>query len=112
MPDIDWEMSEDFYKVDKEKEKQLPSFEDFVKASFTDTLEDQIEPDLTAQSRLEKTVNDVKAVRAAMIRQESTADMAKNLGLDLDYINLILLTIQGGFSEDDDIAIAHLVLME
>lgn len=111
MPDKDWEMSEDFYKVDEEKERSLPSFEDFVKESFTDASFEQEEPVFTAQSRLEKTVHDVKAVRSAIERHESPAAMAKNLELDIDYINLILMNIQGGFSEDDDIAIAHLVLM-
>ena len=106
----DWELSEDFYK---ENSKALPSFEQFVAESYIDgdTIEKVELAVSNRDSKLEETVNHIKAIKEEINKGHNTEEIARNLKLDVEYVRLVQMTIQGGFTEDDDIAIAHLVLM-
>lgn len=110
MEQKDWEISEDFYK---EHTKTLPSFEQFVKESYIDgDMIDDVSLDISNNdSKLQETVKHIRAIKEEIANGHTTKEIAVNLNIDESYVMLVQMTIQGGFTEDDDVAIAHLVLM-
>lgn len=109
MQDKDWEFSEEFFQTDEEKDKELPLFEDFVLKDRKAGEEEAIS--LIGNEKLRQTVADIRIVRKLIEDQMTIADIAEKLDMEQDYVLLITMNIQGGSDKDDDIAIAHLVLM-
>ena len=101
----DWEMSEEYYKSG-EGEKEL-SLEDFI------TEEDLQTDGLNLQSNhdelLKKTAEDVHRVMELTLQGNNIEKISEMTGLDSQYVYNILVCAQG-FREDDEIAVAHLVL--
>lgn len=106
----DWELSEDYYG-DEVHEKSM-SLEDFI------TKEDEGNKDEhgfcqagdTAEGGLlEQTVADVRRVMALSLAGNDIGRIAAVTGLSESYVYNILVCAQG-FREDDEIAVAHLVL--
>ena len=101
----DWEMSEEYYKSGEE-EKEL-SLEDFI------TEEDLQTDGLNLQSNhdelLKKTAEDVRRVMELTLQGNNIEKISEMTGLDSQYVCNILVCAQG-FREDDEIAVAHLVL--
>ena len=61
--------------------------------------------------RLARTIEDVKQVMALALAGNAIPQIAAQLNLDPQYVYNIQITAQG-FHEDDEIAVAHLVMME
>lgn len=99
--ELDWELSEDYYKEDTNK-KQL-SLEDFIDHQPEEEV-------VLKKGELEKTVEDVKTVLKLASEGQNIEQIALATGLDKDYIFNIQVCAQG-FREDNEIAVAHLVMM-
>lgn len=100
----DWELSEEYYQENEDK-RDL-KLEDFMLAedeipSMASTEEDPV---------LARTISDVEKVLAVYGEGKSVEEIALALSLEADYVHTILYCAQG-FSEDDPIAVARLVMM-
>lgn len=101
----DWELSEEYYKENEEK-KEL-KLEDFM------LPEDEIPStgsDETQDPALARTISDVQQVLSVYGEGKSVEEIVLALSLEADYVHTILYCAQG-FSEDDPIAVARLVMM-
>ncbi|MBE5979728.1 MAG: helix-turn-helix domain-containing protein [Paenibacillaceae bacterium] len=103
--DKDWELSEDYY-TGQDSEKKL-SLEDFITEQDLDGNSLNISP--KSDELLKKTIEDVHQVLALAKDGMSIEKIAELTGLDEKYIYDIQVCAQG-FREDDEIAVAHLVL--
>lgn len=101
----DWEMSDDYYKnKDGDKKMRLEDFiteEDLNVSSFKS-------PD-PSDELLKKTIDDVHKVLTLAQEGKSIAQIVTATGFDETYVYNIQVCAQG-FREDDEIAVAHLVL--
>ena len=101
----DWELSEDYYKEDEGK-KEL-KLEDFMMAE--DEIPSPVSGD-DADPVLTQTISDVQNVLSVYQEGKSVPEIALALSLEEEYVHTILYCAQG-FSEDDPIAVARLVMM-
>lgn len=101
----DWEISEDYYNS-REDKKSL-SLEDFI--SESDEHAADLEPFGQSDELLRKTIADVHQVLALSQEGKNNAEIASITGLQEKYVYDIQVCAQG-FREDDEIAVAHLVL--
>jgi hypothetical protein len=101
----DWEISEDYYNS-REDKKSL-SLEDFI--SESDKHAADHEPFGQSDELLKKTIADVHQVLALAQEGKNNAEIASITGLLEKYVYDIQVCAQG-FREDDEIAVAHLVL--
>lgn len=71
------------------------------------------QPDMNQDTsgKLAKTIEDVKQVMALALAGNTIPEIAATLNLDPQYVYNIQVTAQG-FHEDDEIAVAHLVMMD
>ena len=108
----DWELNDDYFQVeDSAKELKLEDFmteetsehdgSDRTFGSFGNT---------TDQNLLQKTIQDVHEVLARAQKGDTIQEIAAELELDEQYVYNIQVSAQG-FREDDEIAVAHLVMM-
>lgn len=101
----DWELTEDYY-CGREGKKEL-SLEDFIMEDDGENKDPGIfKP---ADEKLKKTIEDVHQVMALAGEGKNISEIAAATGLDETYIYDIQVCAQG-FREDDEIAVAHLVL--
>lgn len=104
--DLDWELSQEYYQEeDNTKEWKLEDFieeEEPASAPPVSPLETEL---------LQKTIQDVKQVMKLQSEGNPIPEIAKKLNLDEQYVFDIQITAQG-FHEDDEIAVAHLMMME
>lgn len=101
---MDWDMTDDYYKEPEDKRELI--LEDFI-------LKDEISenrPTFGQDEKFEKTVSDIKNVKEASAAGKNIEQISVEFGLEQDYITNILMTVQG-YPEDDDRAIAHLILI-
>jgi hypothetical protein len=101
----DWEISEDYYNS-REDKKSL-SLEDFI--SESDKHGADLEPFGQSDELLRKTIADVHQVLALAQEGKNNGEIASITGLQEKYVYDIQVCAQG-FREDDEIAVAHLVL--
>lgn len=101
----DWELSEDYY-TGQDSDKKL-SLEDFITEQDLEGNSLNISPQ--SDELLKKTIEDVHQVLALAKDGMSIGKIAELTGLDEKYIYDIQVCAQG-FREDDEIAVAHLVL--
>ncbi|WP_313577604.1 hypothetical protein [Lacrimispora sp.] len=101
----DWEISEDYYNS-REDERSL-SLEDFITES--DKQAADLEPFGQSDELLKKTIADVHQVLVLAQEGKNIAEIAFITGLQEKYVYDIQVCAQG-FREDDEIAVAHLVL--
>lgn len=100
----DWDMTDDYYNTPEEKPGL--NLEDFI-------TKDEIKggPLKGAQNAaFEKTVEDIRNIKSACAAGKNAEQISMEFGLSQDYIMTILMTVQG-YPEDDDRAIAHLILI-
>ena len=108
----DWELNDDYFQAEESaKELKLEDFmteepsehdvSDGTFVSFGDT---------TDQNLLQKTIQDVHEVLARAQKGDTIQEIAAELELDEQYVYNIQVSAQG-FREDDEIAVAHLVMM-
>lgn len=100
----DWELSEDYYCQEEKKELSL---EDFI--SEGDLKEEEFGHGSSRDQFLEKTIQDVHLVLSLAQKGETIQSIAEKTGLEEQYVYNIQVCAQG-FREDDEIAVAHLVL--
>ena len=98
----DWELSEDFYT---EKEEKTLSLEDFMEDG-----QSQETAGYALKGELEKTVEDVRTVQKLAAEGKTIDEIVKLTGMERQYVYNIQICTQG-FHEDDEIAVAHLVMM-
>lgn len=105
----DWEYLEDNYK---ESENEVKDLEAYITEGMEDDFdyEDSILSDAD-NVLLKKTVDDVKNVRELMKEGITAKEIADRLSLSEDYIMMIAITLNSSTEDDNDIAIAHLVMM-
>lgn len=101
----DWELSDDYY-TEQGKEKKL-SLEDFIMNQ--DLGENTLIYPPQSDELLSKTIEDVHKVLALAKDGMSIEKIAETTGLNEKYVYDIQVCAQG-FREDDEIAVAHLVL--
>lgn len=101
----DWELSEAYYNSEEE-EKEL-SLEDFI--TEEDLQADGLKLSSNHDDLLKETAEDVHRVMELSLQGNSIGKITEMTGLDNQYVYNILVCAQG-FREDDEIAVAHLVL--
>lgn len=101
----DWELSEDYYQENTEK-REL-KLEDFMTDETTDTASCSFD---SGDPLINKTISDVQNVLSVYAEGKTIEEIAHLLSLEADYVHTILYCAQG-FSEDDPIAVARLVMM-
>ena len=107
-----WELNDDYFQPeDSAKELKLeelmpeePSEHDGSDGTFG------FFGNTTDQNLLQKTIQDVHEVLARAQKGDTIQEMAAELELDEQYVYNIQVSAQG-FREDDEIAVAHLVMM-
>lgn len=99
---LDWEYMSDFYE--EESASSVRSFEEI--SAETSCLS---ESSSVMDETLKKTVEDVKNVRILSENGKTASEITSQLKLDADYVLTILMTLEG-YTEDNDLAVAHLVL--
>ena len=107
---LDWEYMDDYYETE---DKKVKSLEEYMAENSQDVEERarRKEEDLASlDDELAKTVLAVKRVREAFETGFDTKKLMETYGYSEEYINLIVMTLQG-YTEDNDFAVAHLVLM-
>lgn len=102
--EADWELDPEYFEVKEEKKLSL---EDFIEDGVP--IEEQ-EASTSDNGLLAKTIADVKQVLALEQEGKTTEAIASLLGLERQYVYNIQVCAQG-FREDDEIAVAHLVMM-
>ncbi|WP_124066571.1 hypothetical protein [Clostridium sp. E02] len=100
----DWELSDDYYSVE---EKKCLSLEDFITEDQPKSSESKV-ADLSDEA-LKKTIEDVHQVLALAQEGKSIAEIKERTKLEESYIHDIQVCAQG-FHEDDEIAVAYLML--
>lgn len=106
----DWDYLDENYK---ESENKVRSFEEIMAECKTlDDFDDDYDNILDSGVSLLKTVEDVKNVRELIAKGKSVKEIAADLGLEENYITVIAVTLNSSTDDDNDIAIAHLVMME
>ena len=108
----DWELSDDFFQEeDSAKELKLADFmtEEPSEHDGSDGTFDSF-GDTTDQDLLQKTIQDVHEVLTRAQKGDTIQEIAAELELDEQYVYNIQVSAQG-FREDDEIAVAHLVMM-
>lgn len=104
----DWELSDDYFKAE-ESDKEL-KLEDFMTEEPSENDSTFGESTCSDQALLQKTIQDVHEVLARAQKGDTIKEIAAELGLDEQYVYNIQVSAQG-FREDDEIAVAHLVMM-
>lgn len=107
-PEGDWEMTEDFYC--EEEGKASLSLEDFIEEEGLPAHAPKKENAKEISKMVEAVAQDVKAVMDLASHGMNIAGISKETGLDEQYVYNIQVCAQG-FREDDEMAVAHLVMM-
>lgn len=111
--DLDWEYTSEFYQ-EKPSDRPLRTLEEYLSEKTILSGENQPEDTLTKSSEdyelLSQTIQDVRTVRILSTESHSVPEICSQTGLSKDYVLRILMTLEG-YAEDNDLAIAHLVLL-
>jgi len=104
---VDWEYQEDFYQ--EERTEALPSLEELAKEAKEPEHSKSLTESHIQDEQLKQAIKDVEQVKKIYKEGKNVSEIAEMLEMEEEYVTMILLTMQG-YSEDDDIAIAHLVV--
>lgn len=104
--DLDWELSADYYKED-ENRREL-KLEDFIEEDAAESGMADHTASLNAD--VQRVAADVRKVKELAGQGKNMAEIAGLLGVEQKYVSDILICVQS-FPEDNDIAVAHLILM-
>ena len=105
----DWELNDDYVQAeDSAKELKLEDFMTEAPSEHDGTF--GFFGNTTDQNLLQKTIQDVHEVLARAQKGDTIQEIAAELELDEQYVYNIQVSAQG-FREDDEIAVAHLVMM-
>ena len=101
--DTDWEWDPKYCHAEEKKELSL---EDFIEEEAPEADDKSF-----SDARLARTIEDVRAVLKLAGQGHGIGEISEILNLDQQYVYNIQVCAQG-FREDDEIAVAHLVMME
>lgn len=104
--DLDWELSADYYK-ENENRREL-KLEDFMEEESTESGMWDHTASLGAD--VQRVAADVRKVKELAGQGKTVMEIAGMLGTEQQYVSDILICVQS-FPEDNDIAVAHLILM-
>lgn len=104
--DLDWELSADYYK-ENENRREL-KLEDFIEEEATESGMSDHTASLGAD--VQRVAADVRQVKAFAGQGKTVAEISGLMGVEQKYVSDILICVQS-FPEDNDIAVAHLILM-
>lgn len=105
----DWEYLDDNYKESGNEVKDLEAY--ILEGLDDDTDYEELMKIDSDDALFKKTVDDVKNVRELMNEGKTVKEIAESLFLSEDYIMMIAVTLNSSTEDDNDIAIAHLVMM-
>ena len=106
---MDWDYLEDNYKP---SENEVRSLDDILKeCEVNGELDSDVNQTYSNNALLQKTANDVKNVRELVSEGVPLQEIAKRHSLEEDYVVCIAVTLNSSTEDDNDIAIAHLVMM-
>lgn len=107
--DEDWEYMSDFYN--EEAPNKVKSLEEYQQEDFSE-IEERLKDRDTSNYEPEfaKVLSEVKNVRQLMEQGKGLDEIAQLLNLTKEYVSLITMTIEG-YTEDNDFAVAHLVMI-
>lgn len=108
--DLDWEYQDDFYNEGNLDKKEIPSLDKFMKEMEEPETPLIFHEEDAESVRLKQTIQDVRNIKAQYTSGKNVPEISKMLNLESEYVTLIMLTLQG-YAEDDDIAIAHMVML-
>ena len=104
---LDWEYMSDFYVNEL---KPMKSLEEYM-LEDEEPCSESIEELASNSDDLAKVVKDVQKVREYMTTGKTVVEIAKELQLDIDYINTIAITLCNSSEDSGEIAVARLVMM-
>lgn len=104
--ELDWELSADYYK-EEENRREL-KLEDFIDEETKDPGLSGHTDALGADVR--RVAADVRRVKELAGQGKTVVEIAGLMGVEQKYVSDILICVQS-FPEDNDIAVAHLILM-
>lgn len=104
--ETDWELADDFYQVTEGKKKW--TLDDFLQEEEPPALEENSEASLSEQ--VKQMAAQVRQVKELSVQGKTAAQIAEILGVETRLVTDILICVQS-FPEDNDIAVAHLILM-
>ena len=107
---MDWDYLEENYTSSDNKVRSLDEI--MKECEANGEISDSLDSIYSNKTQLEKTVNDVKNVRELIHQGVTVKEISKRLSLDEDYVVCIAVTLNSSTDDDNDIAIAHLVMME
>jgi hypothetical protein len=107
---MDWDYLEENYTSSDNKVRSLDEI--MKECEANGEISDNLDSIYSDKAQLEKTVNDVKNVRELIHQGITVKEISKRLALDEDYVVCIAVTLNSSTDDDNDIAIAHLVMME
>lgn len=104
--ELDWELSEGFYQ-EEEGRREL-RLEDFME---DEDAENQPAGDMTSLSaEVQRVAADVRRVIELSGQGKNVEQIAQMIGAEPKYVSDIQVCVQS-FPEDNEIAVAHLILM-
>lgn len=107
---MDWDYLDKNYTS---SENSVRSLDEILKeCEENGEISDDVSNTYSDAALLEKTVNDVRNVRELISNGVTVKEIAKRLSLDEEYVICIAVTLNSSTDDDNDIAIAHLVMME
>lgn len=107
---LDWDMLEENYQSGNE----VKSLEEYItECGISDDDEDTFGASLMDADRdiLLKTIEDVKNVRRMVSEGVTVEEISSALSLDKKYVTDIAIVLNSSTEDEDDIALAHLLLM-
>lgn len=104
--ELDWELSGDFYQ--ESENKQELRLEDFMEEELPEA--GLAEAGGAANAEVQRVAADVRCVMGLVAEGKSIAQIAELMGVEPTYVSDIQICVQS-FPEDNEIAVAHLILM-
>ncbi|NLL93281.1 MAG: hypothetical protein GX225_03920 [Clostridiales bacterium] len=106
--DLDWKYLEENYK---ESDRKVRSFEEIMNECESTHEDDKYDTIGEAGSALLETVENVKKIREMSSQAKTVKEMAETLNLKEEYVTTIMIILNSSTDDDNDVAIAHLVMM-
>lgn len=101
--ELDWEMEEFMNPDPNKKELKLEDFQ---------VDEEPEGAGASGNERLQKVAEEVRAVKALMEEGRDSDGIARELGMAKERVMLIQMNMYGGEGDDNELAVAHMVMME
>lgn len=103
--DADWELSEDFYKpAEGAGELRLEDFMESEEAPAEGSASSQI------SEQVQQLAARIHQVKELSVQGKTAAQIGETLGMDPKLVADIMICVQS-FPEDNDEAVAHLIMM-